>query len=80
MNVNTLPPVGSIEGLQLKLSGSPDPTTHQVEVQYTDRTPAQNWHSLTMPLLDALYLLNLLEAACREHGFEHLRRPPERAQ
>lgn len=76
MKVNTLPPVGSIEGLVLKPSGSADPKTHQVELQYTDRTPAKNWHSLTMPLLDALYLLNLLEAASRDHGLDHLRRPP----
>lgn len=76
MNINPLPDVARIEGLQLQHSGSADPATHRVEVQYTDRTPGKQLHSLTMPLLDALYLLNLLEAMARDHRFDHLRQPP----
>lgn len=45
-----------------------------VELRYTDHK--QQLYELTMPLLDALYLLNCLEEMSREKGFDHLRRPP----
>ena len=76
MKVNQLPEVSRIEGLVLQESGSADPRTHRVEVQYTGPAPGQEWHALHMPLLDALYLLNLLEEMAKRGGFEHLRRPP----
>lgn len=73
--MNTLPPVGRIEGLRFApRAGSTDPAHHQVELQYTD--PAQGWHSVTMPFLDALYLLNLLEELATQTGSHHLRRAP----
>lgn len=72
-----LPPVDRIEDLQLHDSVSTDQSTHRVEIQYTARTPSgQVWHSLQVPLLDAMYLLNMLEALAQDHGFDHLRHPP----
>lgn len=80
--VKKLPAVGRIEGLQLVLSGTSDPSSHHIEVQYTARTPqagwAPQWHSLEIPLPDALYLLNLLEAMSRDNGFDRLRQPPSK--
>ena len=75
MTVTTLPPVGRIEGVSLHGQGS-DPSALTVELQYTGQTPLQAWHSVKMPLLDALYLLNLLEALSLQGGFDHLRRKP----
>lgn len=74
MNVIKLPDVQSIEGLVLQRSGSADPKTHRVELQYIGRTSQGERHSVTMPLLDALYLLNLLETMAQDEGFDHLRR------
>lgn len=72
----TLPAVGRIQGLHYQQSPLRDPVADTVELQYTDR--AQRWHSVTMPLLDALYLANLLEGLVKSEGFESLRRgPPE---
>lgn len=70
----TLPDVGRIEGLNYQPSPLNDPVADKVELQYTDRT--QRWHSVTMPLLDALYLLNMLEELSKARGFESLRREP----
>lgn len=72
--MNKLQDVGRIQGVMFQPSPLNDPVAHKVEVQYTDRT--QRWHSLKMPLLDALYLLNMLEAMAKESGFDHLRRAP----
>lgn len=70
----TLPAVGRIEGVQYLKSPLKDPVADKVEVQYTDQS--QRWHSLTMPALDALYLLNLLEQLAKSAGIDHLRREP----
>jgi hypothetical protein len=74
--VNRLPDVGRIQGVVLQRSALKDPKADKIELQYTDRTPLQKWHSVQMPLLDALYLLNILESLSRDEGFDHLRRPP----
>lgn len=75
MEITKLPDVGRIEGLSLL--GQPSaPAQCQVELQYTSRTKPEAWHSLTMPLLDALYLCNLLEAMAADAKVDHLRRPP----
>lgn len=79
MEIKTLPDVGRIEGLSL-IGPPASPAQCQVELQYTGRTPPGQWHSLKMPLLDALYLCNLLEAMAVDAKVEHLRRPPGTAQ
>lgn len=75
MKETVLPPVGRVEGLRLVPHGH-EPRNHRVVVQYTSPTDSQHWHSLELPLLDALYLLNLLEEMSRQGNFDHLRRPP----
>ena len=70
--VKQLPPVGRIQGLSLVPHA--DPKQAKVTLQYTD--PSNEWCEITMPLLDALYLLNLLEAMSKEQNLDHLRRPP----
>ncbi len=71
-----LPAVGRIEGVRFQAHAtSNDPKHHLVELQYSD--PAQGWHSLTMPFLDALYLLNLLDDLATQTHSQHLRRPPQ---
>lgn len=76
---NTQPPV-RIEGLRLLYGQPGQPATHRVGLQYSGPKPAGQLLGLQMPLLDALYLLNLLEQLSRENGFDHLRRPPGRPQ
>lgn len=71
-----LPAVGRIEGLVVNTGASSSPADRSVEIQYTAHTPTETWHSLTMPLPDALYLLNLLDEMCGSEGLQHLRRPP----
>lgn len=72
-----------IEGLTL--GGPPEqPASRTVQVLALARTPRageppQEVH-LTMPLLDALYLLNMLEAMSKDHHLDHLRQPPGPAQ
>ncbi len=70
----SLPAVGRIEGLVYHGPAGAPPERQEVELQYTAHTPSETWHSLKMPLLDALYLLNMLEAMSQEQGLEHLRR------
>ena len=74
MTVRSLPPVGRIEGVLYQSPGGPDPSKGRALVQYTD--PTGQWHQLEVPVLDALYLLNLLEQMSREAHLDHLRRPP----
>lgn len=76
--ITALPPVGRIEGLRYLPSESTDTSKGQVEVQYTD--PAGSWFVAKMPVLDALYLLNLLEELSRQARLDHLRRPPGTGQ
>jgi hypothetical protein len=76
MELHRLPDVGRIQGLTLQDSPLRDPAAMRVELQYTGRESPSEWHALQMPLLDAPYLLNLLQAMSQEQGFEALRRGP----
>ena len=70
-----------IEGLSL-VGRSLEPANQQVQVNTLVRTPdgkSQPTH-LVLPLLDALYLLNMLEAMSADAGLDHLRKPPGTAQ
>lgn len=70
--VTQLPDADRIQGVHVSPAASPRLTV--VSLQYT------NAHTglceLRMPLLDALYLANMLEAMIQNHGYESLRRPP----
>jgi len=70
--VYKLPNVDRIRGIRLSKGESPQKST--VFLQYTDRN--NEWYETEIPLLDALYLLNLLEGMSREQGYDHLRQPP----
>lgn len=72
--VNILPPVHRIEGFQYDNPDGSRPQLGLLRLQYTD--PKGEWHGLAVPAMDALYLLNLLEAWSKEEGLDHLRRPP----
>ena len=67
-----LPSVGRIQSVVL--IPDLDPTKAKVDLQYTDRN--NEWCQVEMPLLDALYLLTLLEGMSREQGLDYLRQPP----
>lgn len=75
MKTRQVPPVGRVLGLQLLPLGQ-DPANHRVVVQYTSPKQPKTANCLEMPLLDALYLLNLLEAMSADNRLDHLRRPP----
>ena len=64
--VKQLPIVGRIQGAVLE----PGPSHREsaVLVQYTD--PNKELYELRMPLLDAMYLLNVLRAVEHDAGFE----------
>ena len=70
--VTKLPNVDRIRGIELSRSESPQES--KVSLQYSDQN--NEWYETEMSLLDALYLLNLLEAMSREQGYDDLRRPP----
>lgn len=58
---------------------SPDPSQGSIQVLVLGRTTsgaAEEWH-LKIPVLDALYLLNVLEAMSKDGGLDHLRRPSQ---
>lgn len=63
MMVHHLPNVTKMQGIVLNKSG-PRHEDWYFEVQYTD--DAGTWHQLKLPMLDGLYLLNLLQAAEQE--------------
>jgi hypothetical protein len=73
--VNKLPDVGQIQGIHGTGAG-PDPKFARISLQYTDER--NRWHELQMTALDALYLLNLLEAWAKGAQIEHLRHPPQK--
>jgi hypothetical protein len=57
---------------------APDPSLGSIQVAVLARTTQgdpEEWH-LKIPVLDALYLLNVLEAMSRDGRLDHLRRPP----
>ena len=70
--ITKLPNVDRIRGIELSRSQSPQES--KVSLQYSDQS--NEWYETEMPLLDALYLLNLLEAMSREQGYDYLRQPP----
>lgn len=61
--VRHLPNVAKIQGLILNKS-APRHEDWYFEVQYTDEADA--WHQFKLPMLDGLYLLNLLQTAEQE--------------
>lgn len=71
--VNELPSAGRIRGIML--IPAPAPKDAKVQLQYTD--PEEEWHQMTMPFLDAMYLLNLLKAMQIESGFQMPESPLE---
>jgi hypothetical protein len=72
-----LPPVGRIQSVQL--SGGPAFDQSVVTVQYTvHNRSALGDHELTMPFLDAMYLLNILRDLEKETGFDAKNRPQDR--
>jgi len=61
--LNHLPDAAKVQGIVLDKSA----TRHEdwyFQVQYTDAT--ERWHEIRIPMLDSLYLLNLLRAAEEE--------------
>jgi hypothetical protein len=70
--VQQLPRVGRIEGCEY----TPAPAIAMAHVQIQYSTPSGERYALAMPALDALYLLNVLEAMARENNLDRLRRPP----
>ena len=67
--VNQLPPVGRIEGLALESHA--DRKKAVVQLEYTDHKSQR--HVLKIPILDALYLSNMLEQMSEDGGYEDLR-------
>lgn len=61
--VNHLPNAAKMRGIVLNKTGASH-TDWYFEVQYTDE--ADTWHQFKLPMLDGLYLLNLLEAVQEE--------------
>lgn len=70
--ITQLPDADRMEGIALH--PGPTPQTTHVSIQY--RNSHTGWCEVKMPLLDALYLLNQLEALSADHGYDPLRRPP----
>jgi hypothetical protein len=61
--VNRLPEAAKVQGIMLN-KAAPNHEDWFFQVQYTDATGS--WHELKMPMIDGLYLLNLLRAAEKE--------------
>jgi len=70
-NLNPLPAVDQIQGVQLQRSAVQ--LDRKVFIEYTDA--ANEWHELEMPLADAMYLMTLLHQIERESGFVPLNEP-----
>lgn len=70
--ITQLPDADRILGLHIEPAGSPRLTV--VSLQYTNARTGDC--EVRIPLLDALHLLNLLEAMSANHGYDALRRPP----
>lgn len=64
--VNKLPNAAKVQGIVLN-KDAPRHEEWTFQIQYTDAAGA--WHEIKMPMLDGLYLLNLLRAA---EGEQHL--------
>jgi hypothetical protein len=72
MPMNTLPPVGRIQGAVLEQGRTPGQSA--VLLQYIDHSNESC--ELRIPFLDAMYLLNLLRGMEKDAGFESSNRPP----
>lgn len=71
--VNHLPDVSKMQGLVLN-KGSHGHEDWTFQVQYTDA--AGTWHEIKMPMLDGLYLLNMLRTAEEEQRLKLWNQPP----
>ena len=69
--VNELPPVGRIQGMMIDRQ-APRHEDWLFKIQYTD--PKGEWHALNVPLLDGLYLLNMLREAEKRQGLAFFNR------
>lgn len=70
--ITQLPDADRIQGVHVSPAASPRLTV--VSLQYTNARTGLC--EVRIPLLDALYLANALEAMILENGFDHLRRQP----
>lgn len=68
-----LPDADHVDGTILEVG--PTPQTSIVKIQYSNARTGT--HEVAMNVPNALYLLNVLEALAKEHGFDHLRHPPK---
>lgn len=68
--INLLPAVGHIQGVVLRKAGRPEDSI--CVLQYTDHN--DKWHEIEIPVLDALYLLNLLSGMERDNGLHQRNR------
>ena len=66
MQVNQLPLVDRIQGAHLLPGLSHE--TNGVRIQYSDQKGT--WQELSMPLLEAMHLLNALKAIQKDTGYE----------
>lgn len=71
--INHLPEVSRMQGLVLNKDAR-DHEEWTFQVQYTDAAGA--WHEIKMPMLDGLYLLNMLRTAEEEQHLKLWNRPP----
>jgi hypothetical protein len=75
--MQTLPPVGRIQGVSL--TGGPAFQDSVVTVEYsTHNREGYGDHELKIPFLDAMYLLNILRDLEKTTGFDKLNPPPSR--
>jgi hypothetical protein len=72
--VNHLPTAAKVQGILLN-KAAPRHEDWTFQVQYTDADG--NWHEMKMPMLDGLYLLNLLRAAEQEQHLGIWNRPSD---
>jgi hypothetical protein len=63
--VNILPDANRIQGILFQPAQTPNDA--QLQLQYTSADG--KWHQVTMPFLDAMYLLSLLKGVQAETGF-----------
>jgi len=72
--MQALPPVGRIQGVELRREAPPQGSA--VSVQYSSHNrDAIGDYELVIPYLDALYLLNALRAIEDQSGFGKLSEP-----
>lgn len=72
MKITQLPDADRILGVQIHQNRTAESSS--VEIQY--QNAVKGVHSLRLPFLDALYLLNALEQMSLDSGWDARRRPP----